>query len=447
MPAFNDQPTEPLLDGRYRLGPCVGRGATSAVYCAEDLKLGRMVAIKLLKSLDELPMSLERVRMETAVLASLHHPSLVTLYDARLDPDHPRYLVMEYVEGPTLASLLHAGPLTPMAAASLARDIAEGLEAVHRAGIIHRDVKPSNVLMASPEHAGARRVAKLTDFGVAFDIDDARLTSPGVAIGTAAYMAPEQVRAAELTTAADIYSLGLVLIESLTGRPAYPIAGGVQTALRRLSEPPAVPSSAGPGWHILLTRMTRTDPAQRPSAGDVARAALVLEDREPPDARDVARTLPIGLTPDAAEPHDVDSDPLGTTGEHPGGPRRRGQSRGLRFTVAGALGVAALSLFAIAGAWNSAGPAVPPARVAISPAASDQPDPLDTPSDSGAGVQTGPVTSQTGHGQNGHGQTGQGQTGHGQRARAGSHGAEKAANPNQGTGSNSGKSGSPGHGG
>lgn len=429
MPALDDQPTESLLDGRYRLGPCVGRGATSTVYCAEDLRLGRTVAIKLLKRPEEMPMSLERVRIESALLAMLDHPSLVTLYDARLDPGHPQYLAMEYVDGPTLASRLVAGPLPPVEAALLARDIAQALQVVHDAGVIHRDVKPSNVLVASPDRPGARGVAKLTDFGVALGLDDARLTSPGVAIGTAAYMAPEQVRATELTTAVDVYSLGLVLIEALTGEPAYPVTGGVQTALRRLTEPPAIPSSVGEGWRVLLTRMTRTEPGQRPSAGDVALAAAVLADHGPDAAGETVRALPLataagtaaGIAPGSEE----------ATKEYPAAAPARSRSRRLRFAAVGVVGAAALAAGTVVGTWSAADPVKAPEHVAGTPAVSTPPTaPADA--DIGEVAQTEAVTSSTGSG-----------TGAGGTAPAPEKAGSKAANPNSGPGNNSGKSGKP----
>ncbi|WP_144795999.1 serine/threonine-protein kinase [Microbacterium paludicola] len=278
MNATDERPTEALLDGRYRIGECIGRGGTAAIYRAEDTLLGRTVAVKVLRQSEDMPSAGERVHDETAVLASLNHPSLVTLYDARLDPQQPQFLVMELIDGPTLATTLRRAPLTGLQAASLALDLAEALEFVHDAGIIHRDVKPSNVLLAPSSRREAGWTAKLTDFGIAFSLGDARRTSPGIAIGTAAYMAPEQVTTAELTPAVDIYSLGLLLIEALTGEPAFPVSGGVQTALLRLSEPPTIPDDLGPDWVCLLTRMTRIAPEERPSAEEVAQAASYLRD-------------------------------------------------------------------------------------------------------------------------------------------------------------------------
>lgn len=347
MGAIDEHTTELLLDGRYRLGPCLGRGGMAAVYRAEDTILGRTVAIKLLGTADEASTD-DRVHGETTVLASLNHPSLVTLYDARLDPGHARYLAIEYVDGPTLASRLSQGPLSGSEAAALARDLSEALQVVHDAGIIHRDIKPSNVMLARTSRRGSGWTAKLMDFGIAYNVSDARVTSPGVVIGTAAYMAPEQVSGAELTPAVDIYSLGLVLIEALTGEPAFPVMGKVPTALRRLSEAPEIPASTGPRWGALLTRMTRVAPEERPSAREVSQAAVILGGG-PPLEQSARQPLPPALTPIVS-----DDQPTGPTKEitvpaEPSSPAPPHRARRLRRAALAAMAVAAAAMIAIAG--------------------------------------------------------------------------------------------------
>lgn len=371
MDAIDEQATEILLDGRYRLGPCLGRGGMAAVYRAEDTILGRTVAIKLLGTTDEASADEasadERVYSETTVLASLNHPSLVTLYDARLDPEHARYLAIEYVDGPTLASRLSHGPLSGTEAASLARDLSEALQVVHDAGIIHRDVKPSNVMLARMPRRAAGWTAKLTDFGIAYSVSDPRVTSPGIVVGTAAYMAPEQVRGADLTPAVDIYSLGLVLIEALTGEPAFPVMGKVQTALRRLAEAPAIPESLGPQWVALLTRMTRVAPEGRPSARELAQAAAFLSDDTSPQAlgaeprRAPSTLMPITPVGPVTGPTEeiIAAGPLPAFGRRDEGSRRREThpatrlrvARGLRAGALATIGVAAATMIAVAGFW------------------------------------------------------------------------------------------------
>jgi serine/threonine protein kinase len=400
MDATDEHATEILLDGRYRLGPCLGRGGMAAVYRAEDTVLGRTVAIKLLSPADEESSAEERARGETMVLASLNHPSLVTLYDARLDPEHARYLAIEYVDGPTLASRLSDGPLSSSEAASLARDLAEALQVVHGAGIVHRDVKPSNVMLARMPRRAAGWTAKLMDFGIAYSVADPRVTSPGVVVGTAAYMAPEQVRGADLTPAVDIYSLGLVLIESLTGEPAFPVMGKVQTALRRLSEAPEIPVSLGPRWGALLTRMTRVSPEARPSARQVSQAAAML------GGGPLLEQPPHQPLPPALSPIVPDDQPSGPTEETVPGvplPAPRHRARRLRRAALASMAVAAATMIAIAGfstfalAPDSAGRVAsrmsadevftPPIPETVEPTESDQTgtesesDPVDDPVD------------------------------------------------------------------
>jgi hypothetical protein len=272
--------TAALLDGRYRLDECVGEGGMARVYRAEDVMLGRTVAIKIMRpGVDG--SSSERARSEMTVLASLNHPSLVTLYDARLVPGRPEYLAMEFVAGPTLATRLASGALPPDIVAHLATELAEALHVVHKAGVVHRDIKPSNVLLSPPQIPGARPRAKLADFGIAYLLDASRLTSPGLVIGTVAYLAPEQLRGGDPAPASDIYSLGLVLLEALTGDRAHPHGGGMAAALARLENPPVVPAALGPGWTQLLTRMLDTEPGERPTAAEVATAARGLTERMP----------------------------------------------------------------------------------------------------------------------------------------------------------------------
>jgi serine/threonine protein kinase len=352
MRAIDERTTEMLLDGRYRLGPCLGRGGSGVVYQAEDTLLGRAVAIKLLGHADDAPSDLTRARSETTVLASLSHPSLVTLFDARLDPEHARYLAMELVDGPTLATRIKDGSMTPEEVASLAGDLAEALQVVHDAGIIHRDVKPSNILLAPNVRREAGWTAKLTDFGIAFSLGDPRVTSPGIVIGTAAYMAPEQVSGAVLTPGVDIYSLGLVLIEALTGEPAFPAAPNVATALRRLTNSPILPESLDPRWAALLTRMTSSEPAERPSAEEVADAVTFLR-VDASSARSDTAALPATLTPLRSGEADTgpteELAPSAPAGAAEAAARRR--KRSSRVGILSAMAAITAAAIAVAGFW------------------------------------------------------------------------------------------------
>lgn len=397
MAAIDERETEILLDGRYRLGPCVGRGGMAAVYRAEDTFLGRTIAIKMLGPADDASAAGERVHNETTVLASLNHSSLVTLYDARLDPEHPRYLAIEYVDGPTLSARLAQGSFSEPEAAALASDLAEALHVVHDAGVIHRDVKPSNVLLARTSRRDTGWTAKLTDFGIAYSLTDPRVTSPGVVVGTAAYMAPEQVRGADLTPAVDIYSLGLVLIEALTGEPAFPVTGRVPTALRRLAEAPEIPDSVGPHWETLLTRMTRIAPEERPSVHEVAQAADFLSDA--PSHQD--RRTAVHPAPTALMPITTDVRTTGPTQKiASAGPpplTRRPRGRKMRDRALGMMTVVAALMIAIAGSWALSPPSASPERVVSRMSADDVFAPTSPGSnplpDSGPSTGTDPATS------------------------------------------------------
>ena len=267
-----------LVGGRYRLEELVGIGGMSRVFRATDELLGRTVAVKHFSAASGNEADRLRRDSETRLLASLSHPSLVTLYDADALPDGSGYLAMEYVGGGTLADRIGRGPMAPHDVARVALDLAEALHVVHTAGVIHRDIKPPNVLLR--EMVGRPFQAMLADFGIAYLMDSARLTTPGMAVGTAAYFSPEQARGAQPSPASDIYALGLVLIEALTGVRAYPQTTPIEAAIARLHAPPVVPSGFGYGWRSLLTAMTATDPAERPTAQQVAErvSALSVDD-------------------------------------------------------------------------------------------------------------------------------------------------------------------------
>lgn len=253
-----------ILGGRYELAELVGSGGMADVFRAADNVLGRSVAVKVLRSDGGGAEERERFTTEAHTLATLNHPGLVTLFDAGIDAEHP-YLVMEYVEGASLAQLIReGGPLDPALTAALVGQVADALAYAHRQGVVHRDVKPGNILVAEEQRA------LLTDFGIArLLVAGAHHTRTGETIGSPAYLSPEQVSGEPLTEAVDVYSLGLVLLEALTGRRAYP-GTPLEAAVARLSAAPAIPTSLNADWRELLSRMTRRDPAERPTAVEVA---------------------------------------------------------------------------------------------------------------------------------------------------------------------------------
>lgn len=266
-----------VLADRYRVDEFVGSGGMASVFRATDQALGRTVAIKLFTPGTAGRGDEARQVSETRLLASLSHHALVTLFDAHLPERGDAFLVMEYIDGGTLDSRLLGGAISDEDATSLARELGEALHVVHGAGIIHRDVKPSNILLRPALTPQSTLRPTLADFGIAYLVDTTRLTAPGTAIGTAAYLAPEQVRGAPPTTASDIYSLGLVLIEALTGRRAFAQQTPVEAIAARLSIQPEIPASLGPAWRSLITDMTARDPEQRPTALDVATRARLLD--------------------------------------------------------------------------------------------------------------------------------------------------------------------------
>jgi serine/threonine protein kinase len=233
------------------------------VYRAVDRVLHRPVAVKLLR--DRAAEQAERARFEAEarILARLSHSGLVTVLDAGTDDDQP-FLVMELVEGPTLASCCTGASLDPAMVASVGAQVAEALAFVHASGIVHRDVKPGNVLLG-----GEGRV-KLADFGIARLVSDTtHHTRTGMTVGSPAYLSPEQVNGDEATAATDVYSMGLVLLEALTGRRAFH-GSSMEVAIARLTTPPALPDVLPPGWRELLTTMTMLSPEGRPGAQQVA---------------------------------------------------------------------------------------------------------------------------------------------------------------------------------
>lgn len=289
---------QPVLAARYALGPVLGAGGMARVHRATDTLLDRPVAVKVFR-LDADPVHAARIENEARTLASVQHPGLVSVYDAgtwrREDGAEVPYLVMELVDGTTLDECSLDGSLTTQEVARIGADLADALAHVHSRGIVHRDVKPANILLDT-----ARR-PKLTDFGIARLVDSARHTQTGMTIGTAAYLSPEQVSGGDVGPPSDVYSLGLVLLEALTGRREYSGAG-VETALARLERPPVVPADLVDPLRPLLQAMTARDPAERPAAAEVATALrkAVIPAAAPTDV--LAGRAPTALLTDLVAP-------------------------------------------------------------------------------------------------------------------------------------------------
>ncbi|XVS62374.1 protein kinase domain-containing protein [Actinosynnema sp. CA-299493] len=254
--------TGEVVDGRYALGSLYGSGGMAEVYRAVDTRLDRKVAIKFFLGEDS---GEDRIRLdrEAQVLGAMRFPGLVEVYGTGSFRGRP-YFVMQPVDGGTLRRRMR-GAMSPEVVAAIGAQIAGVLAHVHANDVVHRDVKPSNILL---DPAGRR--AYLADFGLALQGQVTRVTRSGILVGTAGYLAPEQVRGGDVLPAADVYALGLVLLECLTGRPEYP-GGDTEAALSRLHREPRIPANLPDPWAGVLTAMTASDPAKRPSAAECER--------------------------------------------------------------------------------------------------------------------------------------------------------------------------------
>ncbi|GAB2756301.1 serine/threonine-protein kinase [Streptomyces bullii] len=250
-----------VLAGRYRLDALLGRGGAADVHQGFDLRLRRAVAVKVFRASSDTQTE-ERFTEEGILLARLQHPGLVTVYDAGRDKGEP-FLIMDLVEGPTLRERITRGRLQPAEVGTLGAALADALAYVHAAGVVHRDVKPSNVLM---DTTGSPR---LTDFGISRLIDSTTHTASGALIGTAAYLAPEQVLGQHVGPAADIYALGLTLLECLKGDLEYD-GTQLEAAIARLHRPPSFPPHIGHDLTRLLKAMTALEQHDRPDARSCA---------------------------------------------------------------------------------------------------------------------------------------------------------------------------------
>ncbi|MEC5179820.1 tRNA A-37 threonylcarbamoyl transferase component Bud32 [Arthrobacter sp. CG_A4] len=275
-PATLKRSMEPgfLLSGRYRIEDPIGRGSQSTVYRAFDELLQREVAVKLFRNDGDDLEHTRRQGQEVRILAGMGHHALVTLFDAGSDLSDPSarlsYLVMELVRGPDLRHRTAQGPLSAAHMALIGHDLADGLAYIHHHGIVHRDVKPANILLVDYSNEDRRPRAKLTDFGVAIMMDKSPAEGGGTS-GTPAYLSPEQAAGEAAGPLSDVYSLGLVLLEGLTGKMAYPGAP-VQSAVARLLQDPHIPEGLAPMWVSLLSSMLARDPAGRPAAREVSLA-------------------------------------------------------------------------------------------------------------------------------------------------------------------------------
>ncbi|MZF85781.1 protein kinase [Streptomyces sp. SID5643] len=288
-----------MLAGRYRLDGLIGSGGAADVHRGFDLRLRRPVAVKVFRPGSGFDTE-EAFRSEAEIIARLQHPGLVTAFDAG-HHDGEAFLVMQLIDGRTLKSRICEGTLTCEAAAALGAALAEALAHAHEEGIVHRDVKPSNIILDSSGHP------HLTDFGISRLLDATTRTATGALTGTAAYLAPEQVLGRPVGRPADIYALGLVLLESLTGRLEYD-GGPLEAAIARLHRQPALPEFLPDGFATLLRDMTSLEEDVRPKAADCAQALTRLAETGSADspatvARPVLSAVPSTVAHHADSTH------------------------------------------------------------------------------------------------------------------------------------------------
>ncbi|MGY1637125.1 Stk1 family PASTA domain-containing Ser/Thr kinase [Geodermatophilus sp. SYSU D00742] len=299
--------TPQVLGERYEIGGVLGRGGMAEVHRGRDLRLGREVAVKVLRSdLARDPSFQVRFRREAQAAASLNHPAIVAVYDTGEDRSASGatpYIVMEYVEGQTLRDVLRGeGVLSPERAMSLTADICGALDFSHRNGIVHRDVKPGNV-MITPQGS-----VKVMDFGIARAVSDsaATMTSTAAVIGTAQYLSPEQARGEGVDARSDVYSVGCLLYELVTGAPPFTGDSPVAVAYQHVREDPRLPSSINPAIPpeldaILLKAMSKNPANRYQSAADMRndllRALAGQQVEATPVMNDAEKTTILGATP------------------------------------------------------------------------------------------------------------------------------------------------------
>ncbi|WP_338782593.1 serine/threonine-protein kinase [Streptomyces sp. DG1A-41] len=335
---------ERLLAGRYRLGKVLGRGGMGTVWRAQDETLGRTVAVKELRfpsNIDEEEKRrlITRTLREAKAIARIRNNSAVTVFDVVQEDDRP-WIVMELVEGKSLAEVIREdGLLEPKRAAEVGLAVLDVLRSAHREGILHRDVKPSNVLIAEDG-----RVV-LTDFGIAQVEGDPSITSTGMLVGAPSYISPERARGHKPGPAADLWSLGGLLYAAVEGAPPYDKGSAIATLTAVMTEPLEEPKNAGPLKDVIHGLLTK-DPAKRlDDAGARAMLNSVIHAPEPaaePEPVDATKVVPLPAQPDKTSGKGSSAGSGSKRGEE-AGERLRGALRSVRKATAGTAGASAAS--------------------------------------------------------------------------------------------------------
>jgi serine/threonine protein kinase len=352
------------IGNRYRLEERIGAGAMGAVWRGVDELLGRMVAVKELlavlpgTSAPEIEQSRQRILREGRIGARLQHPHVISMFDLVIHEDRP-WLVMEYLPSESLAAriTLH-GRLHAAEVAEIGRQVADGLAAAHLVGVVHRDVKPGNVLIAANE------LVKLSDFGVSRAVDEVQLTRTGVIAGTPAYLAPEVAQGRQPTAASDVFALGATLYTAVEGTPPFGLDDNAYALLHKVAtDEPEPPRQAGPLAGILM-QLLSVDPEARPSAAqarDMLATVAAGQVDSHPGPLGTFRTEEAPAEAEGSEPAQVD------------GPLRRRRVTVLLGLLLGVLvlvgGATILTLTSASGGLAAAPPASPPVTTASTPTA------------------------------------------------------------------------------
>ena len=370
-----------LLAGRYRVVGRLGSGGMGTVYLAEDERLGRQVAVKRLHAESPEDLAL-RFQREAELGASLNHPNVVAVYDAAPD-DYGVLIVMEYVEGRTLADAIRAGDLSEAGRRRVLAETAVALDHAHSVGVVHRDVKPANVLLR-PDG-----VVKLTDLGIATAAEREQITRTGALLGTPSYMAPEQLEGGPTGPAADVYALAAVAFEVLSGRKAVIGRSPVEIAHRVVAEPPsdlrsAWPEAPEPAAAVLMRGMAKA-PAERPQSAGALVGELV--EALGPEGEGALDTRPAPAAPVEEDRTYVEEEATGVDATRfKPGPSRTGRRRPRAALAGWAAGIVLLLGAAAAIALSSSGseptadrprstpraPAPPPAAPPVGPRTPEQ---------------------------------------------------------------------------
>jgi serine/threonine-protein kinase len=356
-----------VLGGRYTLLAILGTGGMATVWRARDEMLGRDVAVKVLNAQHAADAAfLDRFEGEARHAAAVSHPRLVTVFDCGVESGTP-YIVMELVAGRTLRQVLdEAGVLPPAQAVAIAAAVCEGLEAAHAAGLVHRDITPANIVLNGGE-------VKVLDFGIARADGTRAATAAGTVVGTVAYLSPEQASGRQAEPRSDLYSLGCVLFEMLTGRPPFTAESAVGLAYRQVHDDPGPPSAWRPGLPAgldqITTRLLAKDPSSRPPTAAAARAGL-LSVFPPADGAANHGAANHGAPDHGAPDRGTAVLPV-TPGTVPGAKRRGWRPRPAEAALGGALAASLLTLLVVllTGGPGGGQPVTTPSSPAAHPAA------------------------------------------------------------------------------